>query len=48
MFFFENLVNDPKLNTYLSNFPFANYYVNISCYLKDLWLKIDEILPESQ
>jgi len=40
-------INEPKLQKYISNFPFANYYVNLCCYLKDLWVKIDTLLPET-
>lgn len=47
VFLFE-IVSNNKLDIYLTNFPFISYFVNLACYLKDLWVQIDEVLPESQ
>jgi len=40
-------LKDAQLDTYLTNFPFAMYFVNLSCYLKELWIKSDQSIPES-
>jgi len=39
-------IQNPKLDVYLTNFPFINYFVNLAQYLKDIWTNIDEILPD--
>jgi protein CLEC16A len=41
-------LKDAKVDSYLTNFPFVTYFVNISCYIRDLWIKIDgEILDSN-
>jgi len=51
IFFSINLhsfpVDDKKLHNYFTNFPFISYFINLSCYLRDIWVKIDETLAES-
>ena len=39
---------DPKLIQFLIRFPFVLYFVHLSCYMKDLWIKIDQIILESK
>jgi len=40
-------MDEKKLQNYFTNFPFISYFINLSCYLRDIWLKIDENLAES-
>jgi len=40
-------VDEKKLQDYFTNFPFIGYFINLSCYLRDIWVKIDETLAES-
>jgi len=40
-------MDETKLQNYFTNFPFISYFINLSCYLRDIWLKIDENLAES-
>jgi hypothetical protein len=37
------LVNDPKINVYMINFPFVMFYVHMVCYLRDKWIRINNL-----
>lgn len=46
MLFTKFEVDNPKVNMFLINFPFAVYYAHLACYLKDNWIAIDTMLKD--
>jgi hypothetical protein len=40
------LVKDPKIIYYIGRFPFAIYFAHLSCYLRDIWIKMDAFVIE--
>jgi hypothetical protein len=34
-------LNDPVINKLLTDLPFATFFVNLSCYLRDMIIKLD-------
>lgn len=41
------LGNDPKLDKYISSFPFAIYYAHSCCYLVDQWIILDKEISDT-
>ena len=35
---------DEKINEFICRFPFALFFFHLCCYLKDLWIDMDNII----